>query len=75
MYCVTLIFLDIIPFSTINNKSISVNNSNSICFFKQACHANPGEDKKHAESSSYILIHLFLTFSNKSASNTVSLST
>ena len=36
-----------IPFSTINNKSTSAINSNSTSvFFKHACHANPGADKK-----------------------------
>ena len=36
-----------IPSSTINNISQSVNNSNFIfVFFKNACHANPGNDKK-----------------------------
>ena len=34
------------PFSTINNKSILVNNSNSTSvLFKQACHANPSTEK------------------------------
>ena len=33
-------------FSTINNISILVNNSNSASvFFKQACHANPADKK------------------------------
>ena len=44
MYCTT--FPPVIPFSTINIISISVNNSNSIlAFFKQDCHANPGAYK------------------------------
>ena len=35
------------PFSTINNMSTSVNNSNfTSVFFKQACHANAGADRK-----------------------------
>ena len=35
------------PFSTINNISTSVSNSNStsVFFFRNACHANPGADK------------------------------
>ena len=34
-------------FFNINNISISVNNSNfTPVFFKQACHANPGADRK-----------------------------
>ena len=37
----------LIPSSTINKISILVNNSNStLVFFKQACHANPGAEKK-----------------------------
>ena len=44
-------------------------------FFKQAFHANPGADKKRAGSSSYISMHLFLKFSNTSASNNVALGT
>ena len=52
---------------------LSVNNSNStLVFFKHACHANPGADKKWAGSSSYISMHLSLKFSNTSASNAVS---
>ena len=62
------------PFSTVNNISVLVDNSNStLVFFKQACHANLGADKKWAGSSSYISIDLFLKFSNISASNNVSL--
>ena len=50
-----------------------VNNSSSTpVFFKQACHANPGADKRWAGSSSYISVHLFLKFSNTSASNNAS---
>ena len=37
----------------------------------QACHANPGANKKLAGSSPYISIHLSLKFSNTSASNNV----
>ena len=62
------------PFSSINNISISVNNSNSTSgFFKQAYHANPCADKKWGGSSSYISTHLFLKFSNISTGNNVSL--
>ena len=50
-----------------------VNNSSSTpVFLKQACHANPGAYKRWAGSSSYISIHLFLKFSNTSASNNAS---
>ena len=50
----------LIPFSDISNKSKSVNNSNFIVvFLKQACHANPGADRKWAGSSYYISICFF----------------
>ena len=62
-----------VPSSYIISMSLSVNNSNStLVFFKHACHANPGADKKWAGSSSYISMHLSLKFSNTSASNNVS---
>ena len=42
----------LIPFPTINNILTSVNNSNFIFdFFKHACHANLGAEKKWAGSS------------------------
>ena len=45
MYCITYSASD--AFFNINNISISANNSNSSSvFFKQACHASPGADKK-----------------------------
>ena len=63
----------LVPFSTINSISISVNNSNfTFVFFKHACHANAGADKKWAGSSPYIPIHLFLKFSNTSANKNIS---
>ena len=72
--CIAWHVLPLIPFSTTNNISISVNNSNfTPAFFKQACYANPGADKKWAESNSYISIHLLLKFSITSATNNVSL--
>ena len=37
-------------------------------FFKHSYHANPGNDKKLAGSSSYTLRDVFLKFSNTSAS-------
>ena len=38
---------------------MSVDNSDfTFVFFKQACHANPGADKKQEGSCSYISIHL-----------------
>ena len=42
-------------------------------FFKAACHANPGGEINFEGSSSYILRHIFLKFSNTSANNNVSL--
>ena len=72
MYC--MIYPPLILFSTINNILTSENNSNFISvFFKNTCYVKPGADKKLAGSSSCILMHLFLKFSNTSASNTVSL--
>ena len=63
----------IIPFSTINNILIFINNSNfSPVFFKQACQNNPGANKKWTGSSLHISIHFFLKFSNTIASNNVS---
>ena len=63
----------LIPFSTIINISLFVNNSNfTPVFFEEACHANPGADKKLAGSSSYISILLFIKFSHTSASYNVS---
>ena len=42
----------LIPASIINNISTSVNNSKfTFAFFKHACHANPGADKKWEGSS------------------------
>ena len=67
-------FIPVIPFSTINNISISVKRSNfTLVFFKAACHAKPGAEKNFAGLSSYILIHILLKFSNTSANNNVSL--
>ena len=53
----------LIPFSTINNISMSVKRSRfTLVFFKVACHANPGAERNFAGSSLYILIHIFLIF-------------
>ena len=60
--CISWTILPLISFSTINNISISVNNSNfTPDNFKQACHANLGADKKRTVSSSYVSIHLCIT--------------
>ena len=40
-----------------------------------ASHANPGAEKIFAGSSSYILIYIFLQFSNTSANNNISVGT
>ena len=46
----------------------------ALVFFKAACHANPGtEKKKFTESNSYISIHKFRKFSNTSAKNNAAL--
>ena len=46
-------------FLTINSISTSVGNSDFMfAFFRNACHTNPGADKKYAGSSSYISMHL-----------------
>ena len=54
----------LIPDSIINSMSMSVSNSKFtvVFFFKDACHANPGADKKFVGSSSYISMHVFLNF-------------
>ena len=58
------------PFSTINNISISVKRSNfTLVFFKAACHRNPGAERNFAVSSSYISILILLKFSNTSGNN------
>ena len=63
----------LIPDSLINSMSTSVSNSKfTSVFFKHACHANPGADRKCAGSSSYISMYVFLNFSNTFASNNVS---
>ena len=50
----------LILFSTNNDISLSVNNSNFMSLFsKHACHANTGANKKLSGSSSYISILLF----------------
>ena len=51
--CIAWQIQPLVPFSTINSMSISVNNSNStFVFFKHSCHDNPVADKKWAGSSS-----------------------
>ena len=43
----------------------------TLVFVKAACHGNAGAKKNSAGSSSYILRHIFLKFSNLSANNNV----
>ena len=59
----------LIPFSTIISISIAVKISNFTLVFLKPCNANLGADKNFARSSSYILRHIFLKFSNTSANN------
>ena len=72
--CITWHIPPLILLSTINNISISVNNSIFV-IFKHAFHANPGADKTWAGSSTYISIHLLRKLLNKSASNNMYLQT
>ena len=61
--CIAWHIPPVIPFSTINNILISVNNfSFTSVILKQACHANPGADRRWTGSSLSISIHLFLKF-------------
>ena len=64
----------LVPFSIINNISISVKRFNfTLAFLEAACHAYPKAGRNFAGSSSYISRHIFLKFSNTSANNKVSL--
>ena len=64
----------LVAFSTIFfTIFISVKRSNfTLVFLKAVYHANAEDERQFAGSSSYILIHLFLKFSNTSANNNVS---
>ena len=65
-----MIFPPLIPFFTINNKSVSVKKSHfTLVLFKAACHANRGAVRKQAGSNSYISRHIFQNFSNTSTNN------
>ena len=62
----------LMPFSTINNASISVKRSNfTLVFFKVGCYANRGAVEKPAGLSSYISRHIFRKFTNTLANNNV----
>ena len=51
----------------INNILISVKRSNfTLVFFKTASHGHQGAERNFAESSLYILRHIFRKFSNTS---------
>ena len=71
MYCMTYStsnsFFNIINILFFNNSNFTPT------IIKQACHANPGADKKWAGSISYVSIHLFLKILNTSAGNNVTL--
>ena len=60
--------LPLIPFSTINNTSGSVNRSNFTLnlTLKSTCHAIPNGGTKQTGSISFILGHIFRKFSNRS---------
>ena len=71
--CIDCEMLPLIHASNINNISLSGNNSNfNFVFFKHASHAKPGSATKYAGSSRYMSRHIFLKFSNISASCRVS---
>ena len=74
-FCISinrLIIPLLIPFSAINNISLSVKRSNfTLVVFKAACHANSGAERNFAGSSSYILRHILLKFSNTSANSNI----
>ena len=64
----------LLPFSTINNVSISVKRSNfTLVFFKAAFHVNPGAERNFAGSSLYTLRQIFLKVSNAATKKDVSL--
>ena len=50
-----------------------INSNFTLVFFKQACYANPGADKKLTGSNPQTSIHLSLKISKTSANNGVSL--
>ena len=59
--------LPLMPFSTINSISISVNNSNFISvIFKAACHAKPGAGRNFTASKLETSQHIFPKFSKTS---------
>lgn len=71
---ITWHILPLIPFPTISNISLSVNNfSSTYVFFKCAFHDNAAGEWKWAGSSSCILIQFPKKLSNASASNMTSL--
>ena len=76
-YCLLHIYIKsdiflLIPFSTIDNLSISVKRCNfTLVFSEAAYHGNAGPERNFARSSSYILIPIFLKVLNTSANNNV----
>ena len=62
------------PFSTINNISISVERSSfTLIFLKAAYNTNPELEISFSGSCSYVLRHILIKFSNTLTNNNVSL--
>ena len=67
-------FTPLIPFSIVNNISISVHKPNfTLVPFMAAYHVNPGALRERSSSSSFISRQTFQIFSNTSANNDMSL--
>ena len=62
---------NITPLMTFSTIIIYLNLSANSVFFRDACHANPGADKRCVGSSSYISMHLLQKLSNTSVSTVV----
>ena len=59
-------------FFTINNVTILVKRSYfTLAFFKDACHDNPGMERKWTGSNSHISRHISGKFLNTSAKNNI----
>ena len=72
--CIAWYIAPFIPFSTIINILLFANNSNfNLHILNKLAMLIQVQIKKWAESSAYVLIHLFLKLSNTSAINNVSL--
>ena len=72
---IVLHILPLMPFSTTDSISLSVNNSYfTSVLFKAACHANLGAERNIAGSNWWIFKQIFLKFSKTSAKSNVSIS-